>query len=149
MASYIYEFDKLHKKEYKLGFTVVEGDILSPEQKKLIGESLNRINYHQVNDINRFYYRKLFKVNIRFGKFPEKIDEIIKLRNILAHNGSISTIMTVVNKLDIADATQVLNTISDYITAIEARFLNKGYEPVLDEPERLALGLEDVDICIP
>jgi hypothetical protein len=149
MASYIYEFNHSHKEDYRLKFTVKEGDVLSDEQKRLIGESLNRINYHQVRDLSRFYFRKLFKVNIRFGKYPEKIDEIIKLRNILAHSGRISTYMTVVKKLEIADAARVLDTISDYITAVEARFLNKGYEPVLDESERYALGLEDVSISIP
>ena len=76
----------------------------------------------------------------------DRIDEIIELRNYLSHNGSLSASMKINKDVDISKASRIIDIIGEYITIVEARYLRKGFVPVIGELELTALGIESIDL---
>lgn len=147
---YIYEYIRtynyLHPKSEDKLTKVPRGKTLTEEQKKALGESLKNINYHQTNKLNDRFFEKIFKTSIIVEGLSDRIDEIIELRNYLSHNGSLSASMKINKDVDISKASRIIDIIGEYITIVEARYLRKGFVPVIGELELTALGIESIDL---
>jgi len=142
---YQHSYNVFHYKKDRLEM-VPEGGTLTDEQRKALGKSVQTLNYHQTDNLDKRYFKRIFKVSILVEGISERIDEIIELRNLLSHNGGIIAKININKGVDISKASAVIDTISDYIKAVETRFLAAGYVPVVGEFELSALGIESIDL---
>lgn len=142
---YQHSYNVYHYKKDRLEM-VPEGGTLTDEQRKALGKSVQTLNYHQTDKLNDRYFNNIFKVSIKVDGISEKIDEIIKLRNFLSHNGGVFSKIKINKEVDISRASAVIDAISDYIKTVETRFLGAGYVPVMDESELSTLGIESIDL---
>lgn len=145
---YIYEYTRqyniYHPRPGDKLTKVPEGEPITEEQMKALGESVKNMNYHQTNKLNDRYFTNVFGINILVDGLSEKIDEIIELRNSLAHSGGIPGQIKINREIDISKAAQVINTITDYVQIVEKRFLKKGFCSVFDETELTVMGIDDL-----
>lgn len=142
---YQHSYNDFHYKKDRLEM-VPEGETLTDEQRKALGKSVQTLNYHQTDNLDKRYFKRIFKVSILVEGISERIDEIIELRNLLSHNGGIIAKININKGVDISKASAVIDTISDYIKTVETRFLGAGYVPVMDEFELSTLGIESIDL---
>ena len=124
---------------------IPEGGHLTEEQKKALGDSVKKLNFHKTKDLDKKYF-SIFKISINVDGLFDEVNKLIDLRNDLAHNGGMPAEMRINREINISTASRAIDVIGDYIVAVEARFLNRGFVPVLDEIELAGMGIDDIDL---